>query len=95
MYVCVRLQTELDSVSTLLEDAEKKGIKLNKDVTSLESQLQDTQVSCPPLIQDQLSQLTPKTATRHVKPESPDNYNLNSYKNPGECVISVSGEVGE
>uniref|UniRef100_A0A8C9TFI1 Myosin heavy chain 10 n=1 Tax=Scleropages formosus TaxID=113540 RepID=A0A8C9TFI1_SCLFO len=35
--------TELDNVSTLLEDAEKKGIKLAKDVASLESQLQDTQ----------------------------------------------------
>lgn len=40
------LQTELDNVSCLLEDAEKKGIKLTKDVSSLESQLQDTQVMC-------------------------------------------------
>lgn len=38
------LQTELDNVSSLLEDAEKKGIKLAKDGSSLESQLQDTQV---------------------------------------------------
>lgn len=37
-------QTELDNVSALLEDAEKKGIKLAKDASSLESQLQDTQV---------------------------------------------------
>lgn len=40
------LQTELDNVSSLLEDAEKKGIKLAKDASSLESQLQDTQVMC-------------------------------------------------
>uniref|UniRef100_A0A8C2IYA2 Myosin, heavy chain 10, non-muscle n=1 Tax=Cyprinus carpio TaxID=7962 RepID=A0A8C2IYA2_CYPCA len=32
-----------DNVSALLEDAEKKGIKLAKDASSLESQLQDTQ----------------------------------------------------
>lgn len=31
-------------MSALLEDAEKKGIKLAKDASSLESQLQDTQV---------------------------------------------------
>lgn len=41
--LCV--QTELDSVSALLEDAERKGIKLVKDTTVLESALQDTQVS--------------------------------------------------
>lgn len=35
---------ELDNVSALLEDAEKKGIKMAKDVASLESQLQDNQV---------------------------------------------------
>lgn len=38
------LQNELDNVSTLLEEAEKKGIKFAKDAASLESQLQDTQV---------------------------------------------------
>lgn len=38
-------QTELDNVSTMLEDAERKGIKLAKDVAGLESQLQDTQVA--------------------------------------------------
>lgn len=37
-------QNELDNVSTLLEEAEKKGIKFAKDAASLESQLQDTQV---------------------------------------------------
>ncbi len=42
--ICHLLQTELDNVSALLEDAEKKGIKLAKDASSLESQLQDTQV---------------------------------------------------
>lgn len=31
-------------MSALLEDAEKKGIKMAKDASSLESQLQDTQV---------------------------------------------------
>lgn len=45
-FVCHLLQTELDNVSSLLEDAEKKGIKLAKDASSLESQLQDTQVMC-------------------------------------------------
>lgn len=43
--LCRYVQAELDNVSMLLEDAEKKGIKLGKDVASLESQLQDTQVS--------------------------------------------------
>lgn len=38
------LQLELDNVSALLEEAEKKGMKLAKDTSSLESQLQDTQV---------------------------------------------------
>lgn len=38
------LQNELDNVSSLLEEAEKKGIKFAKDAASLESQLQDTQV---------------------------------------------------
>lgn len=38
------LQTELDNVSALLEDAERKGIKTAKDVAGLESQLQDQQV---------------------------------------------------
>lgn len=38
------LQNELDNVSSLLEEAEKKGIKFSKDAASLESQLQDTQV---------------------------------------------------
>ncbi len=38
-------QTELDNVSTLLEDAERKGIKMAKDVAGLDSQLQDTQVT--------------------------------------------------
>ncbi len=43
-FICRLLQTELDNVSSLLEDAEKKGIKLAKDASSLESQFQDTQV---------------------------------------------------
>lgn len=38
------LQNELDNVSTLLEEAEKKGMKFAKDAAGLESQLQDTQV---------------------------------------------------
>ncbi len=45
-FICHLLQTELDNVSSLLEDAEKKGIKLAKDASSLESQFQDTQVMC-------------------------------------------------
>ncbi len=43
-FICRLLQTELDNVSSLLEDAEKKGIKLAKDASSIESQFQDTQV---------------------------------------------------
>lgn len=38
------MQTELDNVSAMLEDTERKGIKMAKDVAGLESQLQDTQV---------------------------------------------------
>lgn len=38
------LKTELDNVTALLEDAERKGIKTAKDVAGLESQLQDQQV---------------------------------------------------
>ena len=38
------LQTELDSVTGLLNEAEGKNIKLSKDVSSLSSQLQDAQV---------------------------------------------------
>lgn len=37
-------QNELDNVSSLLEEAEKKGIKFAKDAANLDSQLQDTQV---------------------------------------------------
>lgn len=39
------LKTELDNVSAMLEDAERKGIKMAKDVAGLESQLQDQQVT--------------------------------------------------
>lgn len=35
---------ELESVTNLLNEAEGKNIKLNKDVASLGSHLQDTQV---------------------------------------------------
>lgn len=38
-------QVELDSVTSLLNEAEGKNIKLSKDVSTLNSQLQDTQVS--------------------------------------------------
>lgn len=41
--VCVP-QTELDNVSALLEEAEKKGVKLAKDVDNLNSKLQDSEV---------------------------------------------------
>lgn len=40
-FVC---QTELDNVSTLLEEAEKKGVKLAKEVENLNSKLQDSEV---------------------------------------------------
>lgn len=43
-FILTSLQNELDNVSTLLEEAEKKGIKFAKDAAGLESQLQDTQV---------------------------------------------------
>lgn len=43
-FILLALQNELDNVSSLLEEAEKKGIKFAKDAASLESQLQDTQV---------------------------------------------------
>lgn len=39
------IKTELDNVSAMLEDAERKGIKMTKDVAGLESQLQDQQVT--------------------------------------------------
>lgn len=38
-------QNEVESVTSMLNDAEGKAIKLAKDVASLGSQLQDTQVS--------------------------------------------------
>lgn len=37
-------QVELESVTNLLNEAEGKNIKLSKDVASLTSQVQDTQV---------------------------------------------------
>lgn len=44
LFSCYFLKTELDNVSALLEDAERKCIKTTKDVSGLESQLQDQQV---------------------------------------------------
>lgn len=38
-------QIELESATALLNEAEGKNIKLSKDVASLSSQVQDTQVS--------------------------------------------------
>lgn len=40
----VYTQVELESVTNLLNEAEGKNIKLSKDVSSLTSQLQDSQV---------------------------------------------------
>lgn len=37
-------QVELEGVTNLLNEAESKNIKLSKDVSSLSSQLQDSQV---------------------------------------------------
>lgn len=37
-------QVELDSVTNLLNEAEGKNIKLSKDLSSLTSQVHDTQV---------------------------------------------------
>lgn len=42
--ICLR-QVELDGVTGLLNEAEGKNIKLSKDVSALNSQLQDAQVS--------------------------------------------------
>lgn len=39
------IQVELESVTNILNEAEGKNIKLSKDVTSLTSQLQDSQVT--------------------------------------------------
>lgn len=39
------VQVEVESVTNLLNEAEGKNIKLSKDVTSLTSQLQDSQVT--------------------------------------------------
>lgn len=41
-------QNEVESVTIMLNEAEGKAIKLGKDVASLGSQLQDTQVSVVP-----------------------------------------------
>lgn len=38
------VQSELDNVSSLLSQAEGKNIKSSKDLSSIESQLQDAQV---------------------------------------------------
>lgn len=38
-------QVELDGVTSLLNEAEGKNIKLSKDVSTLNSQLQDAQVT--------------------------------------------------
>lgn len=42
------LQVELEGVANLLNEAEGKNIKLSKDISTLNSQLQDTQVSYAP-----------------------------------------------
>uniref|UniRef100_A0A8C4HLT5 Myosin heavy chain 11 n=1 Tax=Dicentrarchus labrax TaxID=13489 RepID=A0A8C4HLT5_DICLA len=42
-FIFVFIQVELDSVTNLLNEAEGKNIKLSKDVSSLSSQLQDSQ----------------------------------------------------
>lgn len=43
--IFVFIQVELESVTNLLNEAEGKNIKLSKDVSSLSSQLQDSQVT--------------------------------------------------
>lgn len=45
--IFVFMQVELESVTNLLNEAEGKNIKLSKDVSSLTSQLQDSQVTGP------------------------------------------------
>lgn len=41
---CVCFQSELDNVNGLLSEADGKNIKSSKDISSLEAQLQDSQV---------------------------------------------------
>lgn len=41
---CKNSQMEYNNVNSILNEAEGKNIKLSKDVASLNSQLQDTQV---------------------------------------------------
>lgn len=41
---CKISQMEYNNVNSILNEAESKNIKLSKDVASLNSQLQDTQV---------------------------------------------------
>lgn len=41
---CKNTQMEYNNVNSILNEAESKNIKLSKDVASLNSQLQDTQV---------------------------------------------------
>lgn len=43
--IFIPVQIELESVTNLLNEAEGKNIKLSKDVASLTSQLQDSQVT--------------------------------------------------
>lgn len=62
-------QIELESVTTLLNEAEGKNIKLSKDVSSLTSQLQDSQAS---LFTSSLSTLTSRRVSFSVMTEHVD-----------------------
>lgn len=55
---------ELESVTSLLNEAEGKNIKLSKDVSSLSSQLQDAQVKHSP---DHVNTAGPKPLTPHFE----------------------------
>lgn len=46
--LCGISQVEVENVTSLLNEAESKNIKLTKDVAALGSQLQDTQVNLHP-----------------------------------------------
>lgn len=69
-WLCFMLtQIELESVTTLLNEAEGKNIKLSKDVSSLTSQLQDSQAS---LFTLSLSTLTSRRVSFSVVTEHVD-----------------------
>lgn len=81
-------QIELESVTTLLNEAEGKNIKLSKDVSSLTSQLQDSQAS---LFTSSLSTLTSRRVSFSVMTEHVDQSLINGALNVD--VVSLQQEL--